>query len=170
MSENPKNKICPKCNLDLSIESFGFNKTTNQFRSACKRCVARRERELRADPVGGARRRLNYNRRRASNPEKFRKWNADWRRATPDISQREYARRNKQKSHARITLRNAVAAGHVVKPEICQGCGLAKPLHGHHEDYSAPLQVEWLCSTCHGLRHRKPIPLQLARELGLTKE
>lgn len=35
-------------------------------------------------------------------------------------------------------------------------CGTDKNVHGHHHDYSKPLDVEWLCSTCHGIEHRKP--------------
>lgn len=52
-------------------------------------------------------------------------------------------------------LRNAVAAGYIQKPERCQECKSKDNIHGHHEDYSKPYEVDWLCSRCHGKRHRK---------------
>jgi len=38
-------------------------------------------------------------------------------------------------------------------PQPCQKCGSTKHIHAHHEDYSKPLDVVWLCSRCHRLRH-----------------
>ena len=47
-----------------------------------------------------------------------------------------------------------------VKSDACEGCGKwcedARKLHGHHSDYSKPLEVEWLCASCHGKKHRVP--------------
>lgn len=41
--------------------------------------------------------------------------------------------------------------------EACEGCGEAvddpAELHGHHHDYSMPLDVEWLCRGCHSAIH-----------------
>ncbi len=56
---------------------------------------------------------------------------------------------------ARSKLRNAVWAGKIVKPTECEGCQSEGPLHGHHTDYSRPLDVQWLCSACHGRAHAK---------------
>jgi hypothetical protein len=82
--------------------------------------------------------------------------NKRWRGRNPD-----YKRTPKQqrKVAARRILRLAISAGLVEKPEHCEGCGKkcpARRLHGHHHDgYERPLDVQWLCSVCHGKAHRK---------------
>jgi len=65
-----------------------------------------------------------------------------------------------RKAKARISrqLRNAVEKGPIEKPDKCNGCnnpGEGIYLHGHHEDYSKPFEVEWLCYKCHGLTRRR---------------
>ena len=71
-------------------------------------------------------------------------------------TKRRRIQRDPIKQRARAILRNAVASGKILKPKRCSGCGARAVLHGHHEDYLEPLAVEWLCSICHGLKHRKP--------------
>ena len=58
-----------------------------------------------------------------------------------------------EKFHARQTLKNAVASGKVKKLP-CIECGEIK-VHGHHEDYSKPLKVTWLCQKHHSELHSK---------------
>ena len=71
----------------------------------------------------------------------------------------EYVRRRATPQHeARDVLQKAMRAGKLVKPTVCEDCGQSFPkgwIHGHHEDYSQPLAVRWLCQPCHGKRHRK---------------
>lgn len=56
---------------------------------------------------------------------------------------------------ARVKLNRAVKDGRVNKPDSCECCGVVDGLHGHHRDYGLPLKVDWLCSNCHGLHHKK---------------
>ena len=51
------------------------------------------------------------------------------------------------------TLRNAVSNGKINKPCYCEVCFKRGNPHGHHEDYSKPLDVLWLCRSCHLLVH-----------------
>lgn len=47
----------------------------------------------------------------------------------------------------------AVRAGTIVRPECCSSCGEARPVVAHHEDYDKPLDIVWLCRSCHRRRH-----------------
>lgn len=57
----------------------------------------------------------------------------------------------KQKRDAQRAVKREIAAGRLVR-QPCEKCG-ATPAHGHHEDYSKPLEVRWLCQTHHAERH-----------------
>ena len=43
--------------------------------------------------------------------------------------------------------------GHLI-PEPCEDCG-SEDVEMHHEDYTKPLHVNWLCRSCHMARHEK---------------
>lgn len=66
--------------------------------------------------------------------------------------------RGDYKDKARWRLYRAIKRGEVVKPTHCSRCEKQTPsgrLHGHHADYSKPLDVIWVCFYCHGLVHRE---------------
>lgn len=66
---------------------------------------------------------------------------------------REYAANNPEKIACRKLLAEAIKSG-VLTRQPCQVCG-EPDAQGHHEDYSKPLSVWWLCSEHHGERHRE---------------
>ena len=57
----------------------------------------------------------------------------------------------------------AIAKGMLVRQPCCR-CGKT-PVEAHHEDYSKPLDVTWLCLKCHGARHR-----ELNLDAGINNE
>ena len=61
----------------------------------------------------------------------------------------------KQKKHARSLATQAINKGIIVKPNICSKCLKNIPLHAHHDDYSKPLEIRWLCVKCHWKWHSK---------------
>jgi hypothetical protein len=78
----------------------------------------------------------------AANPEYMREYSKKWFAANPE------------KARAHCILNNAIRRGEGVRPDHCAipGCSNPDP-EGHHEDYSKPLDVVWLCRSCHKLLH-----------------
>ena len=71
----------------------------------------------------------------------------------------EYRRTNKVKDdpvkkRSRKIVENAIKSGVLVKG-CCEVCGSSINIEAHHEDYSQPLHVAWLCSKHHSELHRK---------------
>lgn len=57
---------------------------------------------------------------------------------------------------AHSLLRYHVLKGHIVKPSACEHCGAEdRRLEGAHHDYDKPLEVEWLCKSCHARMDKK---------------
>lgn len=82
-----------------------------------------------ATPVGRAKARVRGLRWREMNPEKYK---------------------------AQTAVGNAVRDGKLAKSSCA--CGESEGVVGHHDDYSQPLDVVWMCRQCHGLEHRKGLP------------
>lgn len=55
---------------------------------------------------------------------------------------------------ARSSLNNAVISGVVVRG-CCEVCGASENVEGHHDDYTKPLDVRWLCREHHKEVHLK---------------
>jgi hypothetical protein len=78
--------------------------------------------------------------------------------SNPQLTKR-WQELNPHKRRAHNKLNKAIRTGVILKPNRCSSCGKEieqqRNLHGHHEDYSKPLAVHWLCPKCHGKRHWK---------------
>lgn len=66
----------------------------------------------------------------------------------------ENKRRFPFKQRAREYVKKAIKAGRLVR--LPCPCGNPRS-HGHHEDYSKPLEVTWLCASCHMRLHVPPL-------------
>lgn len=96
-------------------------------------------------------------RAREKSPEKFR--NRDRLAAKK--------REKNERTMARAILNAAVKGGRLRRPARCEVCGGMASVHGHHPNYSKPLAVEWLCTLCHGKKHRiefrRPSPVAVEK-------
>ena len=60
-----------------------------------------------------------------------------------------------EKLKARIAVSHAIRDGKLTRPSHCESCFNERFTEGHHEDYSKPLDVDWLCTKCHTQLHRE---------------
>lgn len=65
-----------------------------------------------------------------------------------------WSARNKEKTSANLKAQRAVRSGALVK-QPCEVCGSIIRIHAHHDDYSRPLDIRWLCPTHHSEWHRQ---------------
>lgn len=61
----------------------------------------------------------------------------------------------KERARAVAIAGAAMRAGRLLKPTTCSNCGGDDYIEGHHEDYSSPLDITWLCFRCHRRRHEE---------------
>lgn len=57
-----------------------------------------------------------------------------------------------EKRSAHQAVQTAIRNGSLVK-QPCAVCGSDERIHGHHDDYTKPLEVVWLCHKHHMERH-----------------
>lgn len=66
----------------------------------------------------------------------------------------------KRKAMARRDVAKALKEEKIHRPSCCDLCTLEhSKLEAHHIDYGKPLSIYWLCSTCHGVVHKRNHPL-----------
>jgi len=92
-----------------------------------------------------------YERNRAMCIEKAKEWATDHPEQCQEYT-KNWKKDNPQKARAHKIINDAVYRKKINKPQHCQMCGQVTPRHllnGHHEDYSKPMDVKWLCHQCH---------------------
>lgn len=74
-----------------------------------------------------------------------------WRSRDKSVYKENFRAKYPEKALAHDVVAWAVRTGRLVKPETCERCSQrpTEPLHCHHEDYSRPLIVQFLCRPCH---------------------
>lgn len=85
-----------------------------------------------------------------------KKWGAknhEKRLAMNLASRTRWSQRNAEKVKAHGLVKAALNSGILIRSPFCLLCWKACATHGHHQDYSKPLDVVWLCSWCHAFVH-----------------
>lgn len=67
---------------------------------------------------------------------------------------RRWDENNRIAKAAHLLVSRAIEAGKLSRPGTCSSCGGECNPHAHHDDYTKPLKVRWLCVTCHSAWHK----------------
>ena len=138
----PQEKACIKCGVVKPLSSYYKHpQMSDGHLGKCSECC-------KVDAVTNRRNKADrykeYDTARAKNPDRIR------------LRSEGTKRRRKQhpeKHRAYWKVKRALAAGNLTKAP-CEVCG-SDDVVGHHDDYSKPMEVRWLCHTHHMEHHRK---------------
>ena len=139
-AQKATHKRCSVCKEMHSLDEFSNWKSSIDGKSyTCEACARQYFKAHRADYKRRARE--HYQRNRASIIAKTCR----------------IAREQPEKHRARAQVRYRKKQGQL-EPKPCATCGASNNITvAHHEDYSAPLDVVWLCPKCHWAIHHKDV-------------
>ena len=135
-------KTCFKCNVEKPITEFYAHSQMGDGRlNKCKECT---KRDVAENYRKNVEHYAEYERARYQDPAR--------RRASHEAAKRT-RKRNPEKKAAWAATGNAIRDGRL-KRMPCEVCGSEKS-EAHHDDYSKPLDVRWLCRIHHLEHHGK---------------
>lgn len=67
---------------------------------------------------------------------------------------KEWGLKNREKTKAHYIFNKAIELGLVIRPQKCSLCGVKCKPQGHHNDYSKPFEVVFVCHSCHSSLNR----------------
>lgn len=95
--------------------------------------------------------------RKRANQLKRVKARADYAKSTKGrlkviAAKQAWTERNPEKRKAQYSVSNAIRDGKLIK-QPCEVCSTTVNVQAHHDDYSKPLDVRWLCIPHHAEHH-----------------
>jgi hypothetical protein len=143
--------LCKICREEKTAEQF-----YKSDRRRCKECICAAVKANRKAKIEYYR---SFDKARASMPHRIAARNeyAHSQRGIvrANLAKTKWTEHNKEKRKIANAVNNAVRDKKLIKPNVCQECGKTNcRIEGHHDDYSKPLDVRWLCSACHRAWHK----------------
>jgi len=167
-------KICSKCKQEKPLEMFYPDKKNKKdgLMYYCKECAkksssfwaknnpekikkiakkCRNNRDVIISDYYKEKNREAQNRWRERNPDKskqlFKQW-YDKNKESEKVRRKKWKESNKEKTNAHEVVRRKLK-----NPGICEICKSDRFVDAHHFDYNYPLEVMYLCRSCHKRMH-----------------
>ena len=146
---------CKRCNTEKPTEDFYASS-----KSKCKECVKSEVRLYREQNID---RIQEYDRLRGDQPHrvKARKQyiQTDAGKQAKKRATDAYKKRHPMVYASHVITNNAIRDGKLFTTSVCSFCSSTNKIEGHHDDYTKPLEVRWLCEKCHKEWHRHNTPI-----------
>jgi hypothetical protein len=148
-------RACTKCNESKPLTAFYKHPYAARGRDTkCMECAKRSVRLNRAAKLEYYR---EFDRQRANDPRRVvaRKLYA----ATPagkaagDAAKVRWSHSHPNEKRAHAAVGNALRDG-ILTRKPCEVCGVSDHVEAHHDDYTKPLDVRWLCDPHHKEHHK----------------
>lgn len=151
-----RTKVCFKCGQQKGmVDFYRHSQMADGHLNKCKECT---KRDVSKNYVSKRKQYSDYERERNKRPERKAK-------------QAEYLKRRRlrepEKDKARRRVAYAVQTGQI-KRMPCESCGSMR-VQAHHYDYSKPLDIKWLCFTCHRAEHGQEVTSPGGERSGLVE-
>jgi hypothetical protein len=140
-------KTCFKCHQTKPLNEFYQHKMMgdghlNKCKSCTKNDARERERKLRITDLNWVEKELERQRIKSQ-----KRREDGYLSPVQNLAKSAWAAKNRHKRKAHNAVRNAVRNGKII-PSPCEICG-SEQAEAHHDDYSKPLDVRWLCKKHH---------------------
>lgn len=170
-------KTCFVCNVEKDItEFYKHSAMKDGYLNKCKNCCVMQAKEHRALNIEKIR---AYDRNRPNKKERTQKskeYKTRMRVEDPEKydrifhgTRKRYRANYKEKCYAEGLVNEAIRNGKLKRPEACEVCKTKCKVQAHHPDYSKPLEVMWLCVSCHAKEHNKIRELERQRKRDLNE-
>ena len=149
--------FCKTCQTEKSENDF-----YKRSKSECKECAKKRARQYRLDNLEKVREYDRNRPNRIERCEKQKEYKARMRVENPEKFdkifheiRKRYRQKNRDKKKAEDKLDYAILHNKIIRPDECSVCHKKCIPHGHHFDYTKPLEVIWVCPACHSKIHKQ---------------
>lgn len=154
-------KVCRECKQEKPLNEFYKHPSMADGRlNQCMECVKQRVREHRKLNIEKIQ---AYDKSRSMQPHRVLARKEYVKTEAGKLARKKaseaYAKKYPMKYAAHVITNNAIRDGLLMKAKNCSTCNSEEKIEGHHDDYTKPLEVRWLCEKCHKEwhRHNKPV-------------
>lgn len=154
-------KVCKDCGTQKPLtEYYKHSGMLDGYLNKCIECVKARVKKHRSINIETIK---EFDKKRGMLPHRVQARKAylqtEQGKAAKKRAHDTYKEKYPMKHAAHILFRNAVRDKMVEVKDSCEECNSKLNLQGHHDDYTKPLEVRWLCVKCHNLWHKTNKPI-----------